>query len=155
MSSSFISAYNGEKGVFGIYETFFTQSLFWWDRPRRGSARCSEQVDIWVCTCVIVVIMKTRDNERIYYYCVGCCCERPLFRANAIEVCDDYGGESEWMRERDKTIPFPVDRLYDNGDGYRKKTQRKLKSDTENSRQMSDDFEACCMYTTQTDCHRG
>lgn len=45
----------------------------------------------------------------------GLCFERMRQR------CATTAVERVSVREKDKTIPFPVDRLYDNGDGYRKK----------------------------------
>jgi len=88
--------------------------------------------------------MKTRDNERIYYYRVqGCCCRRPLFRGES----NKRATTEEREREREKVTKryrFRLTVLYNGGGGYETKKKHKPKSDAENSRQMSGDYIPQC-----------
>jgi len=142
MSFSYKCITTAKREFSGFTKHFLHIVTFWWDRPtgERPLFRASWHSSVNMCNSCHY---ETRDNERIYYYCVqGCCCRRPLFRAKR----DKRATTEEWERESDKTIPFPVDRLC-NDNGYETiKTSHKPKSDAENLRN----------YTAmQTKCHRG
>lgn len=92
-------------------------------------------------------------SEYIIIVCRGAVAGGLCFEANATKEQRRRRETGQRDRESDKTIPFPVDRLY-NGYETKKKTSHRPKSDAENPRQMSGGFEP--RYTaTQTDCHCG
>lgn len=104
--------------------------------------------------------MKTRNNERIYYYVQGCCCRRPLFRGELDKraTVDERERETE-QRKRESERERVTKRYRFRLTVCSGATATKKKHRT-NQNQMPKICDRCpvkprCMTAAQTNCHRG